>query len=134
RIKTSGRCRRTAATVSSPFTHPATTWKSGSRWNKLSSPLRTIGWSSARTRRMGGDISGSSSGGGEPDLEASAGGAGVDRQRAAEGVDPLLEDDRSELERAQGRVVVVPMDGEAGSVVGDDALQLPFPPAHGDPP
>src|SRR3989441_9670806 len=118
RIRTSGRWQRTAARVSSPFTQRATTWKSGSSWKRLVSPSSTIGWSSARTRRMG--TLPSRPRAGEADVEAGATRARVDRQRPAQGVDPFLQHDRTELPGVQSLVVEVSLEREAAAVVSDD--------------
>src|SRR6059058_2164048 len=130
RIRMSGRCRRTATSVSSPLIQRATTWKSGSRRNRLSSPSSTMGWSSASARWT--VMSGVDAAIRQRDLEVGTVFRRIDLERPTERLHPLLEQHRPQLQRCQRRVVVMPVEGEPVTVVGHRDAHLTVLSPQGD--
>src|SRR3989442_15208569 len=130
RIRMSGRCRRTATSVSSPLIQRATTWKSGSRRNRPSSPSSTMGWSSASTRWT--VMSGVDAAIRQRDLKVGAVFRRIDLEHPVERLHPLLEQHRPQLEGCQRRVVVMPVEGEPVTVVGHGDAHLTVLSPQGD--
>src|SRR6266542_412886 len=120
RTRMSGRSFKSAGTTSSPRRQRPSTSKSSSSRNSCSSPSRTIGWSSARSKRIG--MSGDSLWQREADGEAGTRLARGDDQVATERGDPFLQSDRSRLELLKGGEVVRALKREPVPVIchGDE--------------
>src|SRR5215831_2201392 len=95
---------------------------SRARRKRVSSPARTIGWSSARTRSIA--MGHSEPGKRQRDLERGATLTGVDGQPPRQRIDSLAQDGRAPTLGVEGVVLVAATEGEAGAVVTDDVVDL----------